>query len=128
MLSIACVAGYAWIGVQLYQDRFTDTPINACIVKHVTGIPCPSCGSTRSVLSILKGDFWNAAWWNPFGFLITIILLVVPVWLTVDYRSNRSSLFEFYLHAEAFLQRKYVAAFAILIVIANWIWNINKGL
>lgn len=122
------MAGYSWIGVQLYQDRFTDTPINACIVKHVTGIPCPSCGSTRSVLSILQGDFWNAVWWNPFGFIIAIILLVVPVWLIVDYRSNRSSLFEFYLHAEAFLERKYVAAFAILIVIANWIWNINKGL
>jgi Protein of unknown function (DUF2752) len=128
LLSIACTAGYAWIGVQLYKDRFTDTPIETCLVKHVMGIPCPSCGSTRSVLSILQGDFWNAIWWNPFGFLIAIILIVVPVWLIIDYRSNGSSLFAFYLQAEAFLQRKYVAAFAILVVIVNWIWNINKGL
>jgi hypothetical protein len=128
LLSIACTAGYAWIGVQLYKDRFTDTHIETCLVKHVMGIPCPSCGSTRSVLSILQGDFSNAIWWNPFGFLIAIILIVVPVWLIIDYRSNGSSLFAFYLQAEAFLQRKYVAAFAILVVIVNWIWNINKGL
>jgi hypothetical protein len=99
-----------------------------CLFKQVTDVPCPSCGSTRSVLSVLHGDFAGALLWNPFGIIILGILLVCPLWILFDVLFKRDSLHHFYLRTELFLKRKWVAIPAILLVLLNWIWNILKGL
>lgn len=31
-----------------------------CIIRRMTGIPCPGCGMTRAVLAILRGDIAGA--------------------------------------------------------------------
>lgn len=39
-----------------------------CLILELTGIPCPGCGLTRSVLLILRGQ-WERAWeMHPFGY------------------------------------------------------------
>jgi hypothetical protein len=38
-----------------------------CPFLTFTGIPCPFCGLTRSLLSLLRGDFAQAFWHHPFG-------------------------------------------------------------
>lgn len=30
--------------------------LETCLVQRTTGYPCPTCGSTRSVLALLRGD------------------------------------------------------------------------
>ena len=37
-----------------------------CLFKSLTGYDCPGCGNTRSVLSLLHGDFPRAVKYNPF--------------------------------------------------------------
>ncbi|MBM3743809.1 MAG: DUF2752 domain-containing protein [Actinobacteria bacterium] len=48
---------------------FQDGPI-LCLFRNSTGLPCPFCGTTRSIGSILQGDFGSAVELNPLGFLV----------------------------------------------------------
>ena len=48
-----------------------------CAFRHLTGIPCPTCGSTRSVVFLAHGDIAAAFTMNPLaaaGFLIALFL------------------------------------------------------
>ncbi len=129
ILTIACLAGYVWIYLNFssYSIGNYDN-INVCLIKHFTNVPCPSCGSTRSVLSILKGDFLQGFYLNPFGYLLLLILTIVPLWISYDYIKQKNTFFQFYTRAETFLQQKKTAIPAILLVLVNWFWNIYKGL
>jgi hypothetical protein len=40
-----------------------------CVFKGLTGIPCPTCGSTRSVVHLSHGDFLSAFVMNPLATL-----------------------------------------------------------
>lgn len=44
-----------------------------CIFNEITGLYCPGCGITRMVLSLLKGDIYQAFRYNP------IIFIDIPI-------------------------------------------------
>lgn len=128
LVSTACAAGYIWLFLN-YQRSVSDSiEPGVCLFKRLTGIPCPSCGSTRSVLSLLKGDFIGALISNPFGLIILSILILAPLWILYDVVLQKDSLLQVYNRTEIFLRRKWIALPLILLVILNWIWNIYKGL
>ena len=126
ILFLACCAGYAWLAIILHQQRTND--LSLCIFKKATSIPCPSCGSTRSVLALMHGDFISSILWNPMGLIIALIMIAIPLWLVYDVVKKENTLFNFYYKAEHFLQRRKVAIPLIFLVVVNWIWNIYKGL
>ncbi len=128
ILSTACGAGYIWLLINFNKVVVHSGEPGICLFKRITTIPCPSCGSTRSVLSILNGDFATAILWNPFGLIIMGILIISPFWLIYDVLLKRDTLFRAYNHTEIILRRNFVAIPLILLVILNWIWNIYKGL
>jgi Flp pilus assembly pilin Flp len=37
----------------------------SCVFKALTGLPCPTCGSTRSITHLSHGDFSSAFVMNP---------------------------------------------------------------
>lgn len=126
LLGSATAAGYAYLAWSLHHESSGN--LTPCLIKNVTGMPCPSCGSTRSVASIVSGNITQAALINPMGFLIAVIMLTVPFWLLYDITFKKDTLYINYLWAEKKLQVKWVAIALITLVIANWVWNINKGL
>lgn len=128
ILSTACVAGYGWLTFTYYQQVAHLAEPGICLFKRITSIPCPSCGSTRSVLSLIKGDIAGALYWNPFGILLVSVLLITPFWIFYDLVSRKESLLTMYLNAEQFVGRKWIAIPGIILVIMNWVWNISKGL
>ena len=93
----------------------------------MTGLPCPSCGATRSVLSLLQGNFTAALRWNPLGYLFAAALLMVPVWLFIDVVFKRSSLYQAVQYAENIIKQKKTAFILLIIITANWLWNIYKN-
>ena len=129
LIASCCLAGYAWVFIT-YPENYAhyQQDSKACLVKHFTGIPCPSCGSTRSVLAFFHEDFAGAFYWNPLGLLLVLIMLITPVWLLYDGIGRKSTLFRFYQSSETFLKKKQVAITAIALVLINWSWNIYKGL
>jgi hypothetical protein len=128
ILFIACLAGYIWLYFSITKNITENKSIEVCLIKHVTNIPCPSCGSTRSVISLTKGDFIVALNFNPIGYLVAIIMLIAPIWIIADTIKRTKTLFDFYLKIEAYLKRPKIAIPLILLVIINWLWNITKGL
>jgi hypothetical protein len=40
-------------------------PIALCLFKQLTGLPCPSCGSTRALGRLAQFDVWGALSMNP---------------------------------------------------------------
>lgn len=47
-----------------------------CLFKELTGIPCPACGTTRAVVSLLSGDMSNAFLYNPCAVLLVLLIAV----------------------------------------------------
>ncbi|HMS29923.1 MAG TPA: DUF2752 domain-containing protein [Saprospiraceae bacterium] len=127
-LFIACLTGYIWLYFSITKNITENNSAEVCLIKHVTNIPCPSCGSTRSVISLTKGDFIGAFNINPIGYLVAIIMIIVPIWILADTVSNTKTLFDSYQKTEAYLKRPKIAIPLILLIIINWVWNITKGL
>ena len=127
-LGIACVIGYAWLWSKFNQLSVIDSPeIGFCIFKKLTTIPCPSCGSTRSIISLIKGDWVQSMHWNPMGFIIISILIICPIWILIDLITTGNSLFKAYIQFEKHLKTKWIALTAIALILTNWGWNIYKG-
>jgi hypothetical protein len=118
-----CMAGYVWVILNTFY--YSSIHIG-CLFHKITHIPCPACGSTRSVLSLLNGDFSNAFYANPFGYIICISMIILPLWILFDWISQKDSFIRAYKNIESLFKRKYIAAPAIVLVLINWIWNIFK--
>ena len=127
MLFVACIAGYIWVYYGFQAGTAGNRSAEVCLVKHVTNMPCPSCGSTRAVGALLKGRFWDALLLNPMGYIIALIMVIAPVWIAADFLRKSSSLFNFYQRMEAYLRKPKYAIALILLVLINWVWNITKG-
>ncbi len=127
-LLLALVAGsYGLLGY-LYLRGNGGISAELCPINRITGIPCPSCGTARSVLLMLEGNLPASFMTNPLGYLAMFLLISIPVWVALDVLMKKNSLYRFFRKAEAFLkQNVWLAALLILLIIANWIWNITKG-
>ncbi|TCK85246.1 uncharacterized protein DUF2752 [Albibacterium bauzanense] len=128
IMFIACIAGYTWLYFVLSNERSESKQVQVCLIKQFTNIPCPSCGSTRSIILLTKGNFLQALNMNPMGVIIAFIMLLSPIWIIADLITRKKTFFDFYLKIESYLKRPRYAIPLILLVIINWIWNIAKGL
>lgn len=128
LLFIACIAGYIWLFFGLRNFRTENKSVEVCLIKHVTNIPCPSCGSTRSIMYLTEGNFIEALRINPMGYIVLIIMILAPIWIVFDLTTKRKTFFEFYKKIEIYLSRPKYSIPLILMVIFNWIWNITKRL
>ena len=127
LLFLGTFAGYCWLVWSLWFHK-THNDFTPCLFKNATGIACPSCGSTRSLLEITKGNFTEAFLINPLGYVIALLLLIFPLWLLYDIIFNKDSLYKSYGQFEKTLKIKGIALILILLILANWAWNIQKGL
>ncbi|MCI8548142.1 MAG: DUF2752 domain-containing protein [Bacilli bacterium] len=61
-------------------------PTIPCFFYKITGFYCPGCGITRMILSIAKGDYYQAFRYNPFLFLSLPLFLFLFVNHFLHYR------------------------------------------
>lgn len=119
------VAGAAW----LFLDHSLSGGATLCLFKSATGLPCPSCGTTRSLAVLLQGDIFRALSINPLGIAAAIGLIVVPLWIIIDLLRSQDSFYRAFRSMEHLLRSNRLAAAAGIVLIAgNWLWNIAKGL
>ncbi len=127
-LLMACMAGYGWLYYVITSIHTKSNSIEICLLKRTTAIPCPSCGSTRAIISLIKGNIAQSLYINPFGIGIALIMLFIPPWIIADIIAKKNTLFNFYSTAETYLKKPILAIPLIVLVLINWIWNIKKGL
>jgi hypothetical protein len=49
----------------------------SCVFRDLTGMPCPTCGATRSVVHLARGEFFASFGMNPLVSLSFIIAALV---------------------------------------------------
>lgn len=128
IVSIACLTGYIWLFYNLKSPQYTINNHSVCLIKNISNIPCPSCGTTRSVVFLWRGKLIDALLINPFGLLLSAMMLAFPIWLIFDLITKKQTFLIFYHKTEQFFKKPKIAAIAIFLVLLNWGWNIYKGL
>lgn len=127
LILIACFLGFSWLFFfDFISHSNSDYDFTVCVFKRITTIPCPSCGTSRAVNSFFKGNILTSLYLNPFGIIVAGIMLIAPGWIAFDYFTKRQSFYDFYIKTETIIRTKKVAILLIILVILNWIWNINK--
>lgn len=122
---IVCFIGIIW----LLLDYYASANVTLCPVKLVTGYPCPSCGTTRSISALFNGQLKDAFMINPLGIVSSIIIMAVMLLMLLDLVTKRDYYYKLYNQVEKFLQQhKAFSAILVILVILNWAWNISKGL
>jgi len=122
------LAGNLWLYFNTKLELIKNMKAELCLFKLITNFPCPSCGTTRSIISIIKGNYIEAFYFNPLGYLTALIMFIVPLWIIIDLLFKTKSFFSFYLIIEDYLRKPKIAIALIALVLINWIWNILKGL
>lgn len=112
VLAIVWVAAGEWLPVHPF-----------CPFRRLTGIPCPGCGGTRAARLLLKGEFAQAVWLNPLAvlFCFTIPVLLILLFIDCVRKTDR---------VKRLLCRPWKplpTVIALVLILANWIWNIIKG-
>lgn len=64
-----------WLGFALPWPR--------CAFLAVTGLPCVTCGATRSLIAFLQGDFPSALRWNPLVFVAFCALIAFDLYAAI---------------------------------------------
>jgi Protein of unknown function (DUF2752) len=126
LLLIACLAGFIYLFYSVHQSN--SETFRVCIIKNATGFPCPSCGTTRAVTLLLEGQLIESVLLNPFGILVAIIMTIFPFWILMDVVLKKDTFLKAYKKTEGIIRTKLLAIVLILLVLLNWIWNINKQL
>lgn len=55
-----------------------------CPIRHLTGIPCPTCGMTRSFMAIGRGDLNQAVAEHLFGPILFASFVIAIVHVTLE--------------------------------------------
>jgi hypothetical protein len=76
------------VGASLYNQGF-HIPGLICPLYHFTGIPCPSCGLTRSFMAVARGDLMRAVQFHAFGPLLYGVFLLLGVHIILELLLNR---------------------------------------
>ena len=62
----------------LLIKKFSKITGSICLIRGLTGIPCPSCGMSRAIIAFINGDIINA-------FRFSIILVTIYIIYTYSF-------------------------------------------
>jgi hypothetical protein len=88
----------------------------SCLFKALTGFPCPTCGTTRSLVNLAKGDLPGSLLMNPAVALGMILTLLWFLYNSIIVLFNTSRFALSFTRPESDTVR--VAALALLLL--NW--------
>jgi len=90
-----------------------------CTFHALTGLPCPSCGATRSAVFLAEGHLLDSLRVNPLFFAAYVALIVwgvVGVWSSLSKRSLRLALSTW--------EKRALRIATVIAVVANWLYLI----
>ncbi len=118
-LSALLVGNYALLDY-LQKQNVLDS---MCMFKNIFGIPCPSCGMTRSCLALAKFNISDAIYYNPFS------LLLMGVTIFVIFNEASQLMFHRKISYRWLDTYKWIyLPILILFMMLNWFWSITKGI
>lgn len=88
-----------------------DVSFVPCPFRLVTGMPCPGCGMTRSVIALARGDLPGAWHFHPFSFALVALAIASA---TIPERASRA------WNQLSAAVRATVLGAAIALVVVRW--------
>jgi hypothetical protein len=79
LLLEAGIMGLALVGAALLPAA-RPLPFDLCVMHRLTGLPCLTCGLTRSVCFLLQGDPMTSLAFHPAGGLVVLLVAVRASW------------------------------------------------
>ncbi len=67
---ISVIFGIALLGFLTYKG------IYKCPMKFLFGIPCPCCGMTRAIFSVLKGNIRESFYYHPVWPIVVLTVVI----------------------------------------------------
>jgi hypothetical protein len=97
-------------------------PWPSCVFHDLTGLPCLTCGATRSAIEFFHGHFFAAWNWNPLAFMVWcgIALFDLYALIVLVTRAPRLRLSRFSGDEKRSARVLIISLFA-----ANWIWVLS---
>jgi hypothetical protein len=115
--AVGVVLGWlALVGVAEWVSWTLGQPLELCLFKRLTGLPCPTCGMTRGVLAFLGGHVGLAFAYNPLALGVATLAsaaLLARATLGVGLRVELSR-----------GEKKAAVILAVAILAANWAYVI----
>lgn len=68
----------------MISDPQVETSRSLCPFKLLTGLPCPGCGFTKSVISFYKGDLVKSIHYHAFGAIVILFCIAAIVILSIE--------------------------------------------
>ena len=99
----------------LFLKNYYSLPGISCPIRHITGVPCPTCFLTRSTCLALQGDLENSFKMHIFGPFIALFLII---WSIKSFKTKK--LFPFLINEKLFLV-------SLLSLISYWIFRLFFG-
>ena len=99
----------------LFLKNYYSLPGISCPIRHITGVPCPTCFLTRSTCLALQGDFENSFKMHIFGPFIALFLII---WSIKSFKTKK--LFPFLINEKLLL-------IYTLSLISYWIFRLFYG-
>ncbi len=115
--AVVCVLVWAALGAGAVSlAGHTGQKIELCAFKHLTGLPCPTCGSTRGLRCLIEGRVGQAWRKNPLVFTALGVAAAALLFRAVCGRRVRLCLTR--------RQRKLAWAIAAAALLGNWAYVI----
>ena len=114
-----------WLGVSLGSLGFAalwlafGLPWPRCLFHDLTGLPCLTCGATRSAIAFFHGKFLMALKWNPliFGTLCGLSVFNVYALAALVFHAPRLR-----IHRFTITEKLCLRAAVVTLLLANWIY------
>jgi hypothetical protein len=97
-------------------------PLTLCGFKAMTGLPCPTCGSTRVLGRVAASDLLGALAMNPLAAVIGVVVVLWGLGELLLLRRHEVLVLEASPRASRVL---WVGAGSA--VLANWVWLVASG-
>lgn len=80
ILGVCCAPA---IGAYFYNQGYRIS-FFVCPLRHWTGIPCPTCGMTRSFMAIVRGDLSQALTEHLFGPVLFTVFAIAAAHVAIE--------------------------------------------
>jgi len=123
LLLLAIISGYGFLVTQPVPV-FGEEHSTWCLFHWITGIPCPTCGTGRGLICLLHGNFQEALMFNPLSFVVFALSILFALLMLKDWLQETDTLNRL---MKVNIPLAYQIPFWLLLA-ANEIWNIHKGI
>ena len=122
--------GACWLANYLIIPTDWKIKVWQCPFKSIMGFACPGCGTTRGFYAIIiHHDIHEAiVRYNALSVIEIPMLILLSIMLALDFLMHKHMLYDICIKIDIALKQKRILIPIILLIIANWGWNILKDI